>query len=196
MNENTAKLNMLRKEIETCSDNEADAIIKNAEAEAAEVLEELEKKLEAEQGGNIRRITDAFRNDEKKRVSEARFSEGRRVLMHRGKLVDEFFGEVEEKLKLKTAAPEYKAYLLGCIKKAEGMLTLDEGVRVLCREADIADVNVAIKGYSCTLEADNSIKFGGIRVSCPEKGIVIDLTLDSALENERENFSSLKEMQI
>ncbi len=196
MNENTAKLNMLRKEIETCSDNEADAIIKNAEAEAAEVLEELEKKLEAEQGGNIRRITEAFRSDEKKRVSETRFSEGRRVLMHRGRLVDEFFGEVEEGLKLKAASPEYKTYLLGCIKKAGEMLTLDNSVKIFCREADMPAVNEALKGYSCTSEADNRIKFGGMRVSCPEKGVIIDLTLDSALENERENFSSLKEMQI
>ena len=41
-----------------------------------------------------------------------------------------------------------------------------------------------------------NISIGGIIVKIPEKGIIMDLSLDAALENERESFSASEEMQL
>lgn len=196
MSENKAKLDLLREEIEKCSEKEAKAIIEEAQKYADEIISETEKSLSAERDGNIRKITDKFRNDERKRVSEICFSESKRVLLHRSALTQEFFGKVEEKLRSSVDSARYTAYLSDCIKKADGYITLDENTRVLCRECDTAALDTILKGKNCSLGSSDDIKFGGIIVSCPEKGLLIDLTLDSALEAERENFSSLKEMQL
>lgn len=196
MSENKAKLDLLREEIEKCSEKEAKAIIEEAQKYADEIISETEKSLSSERDGNVRKITDKFRNDERKRVSEICFSESKRVLLHRSALTQEFFHKVEKKLSAETSTPRYTSYLLECVKRASEYIELNASAKVFCKESDIPAVNETLKSHNCSLEASDDIKFGGIIVSCPEKGMLIDLTLDSALETERENFSSLKEMQL
>ncbi|MBQ7835477.1 MAG: V-type ATP synthase subunit E [Ruminiclostridium sp.] len=196
MSENKAKLDLLREEIEKCSEKEAKAIIEEAQKYADKIISETEGKLSSEMNGNVRKITDKFRNDERKRVSEICFSESKRVLLHRNNLTSEFFSKVEEKLNNAVDTARYTDYLADCVTKADDYITLDENTRVLCRECDTAALDTILKSKTCSLGSTDDIKIGGIIVSCPEKGILIDLTLDSALETERESFSSLKEMQL
>lgn len=196
MNENQAKIDLLRKEIESSSEKEAAAIVSAAEKQAEETLSALTKELSARHDGTVRKAADDFRNSEKKRVSEVCFSEGKRVLMHRGRLVEEFFGKVEEKLTALTETPRYLAYLEGCVKKAQEFAPLESGVTVLCRPCDTAALDGILKEYNCSLAPCDTIKIGGILVKYQEKGILTDLTIDAALEAEREKFTSLKEMQL
>lgn len=195
MKENTAKLNMLRREIETASDKEAAAIIESAETAASEMLGELEKKLISEQEGNIRKITDAFKNSEKKRVSEIRYEEGKRVLSYRNKLVDELFEEIKERIIKAVDTPEYNKYLKNAAEKASAIIPLNEKTKAFCKASHIETVK-AILGNGCAVLDSSSIEIGGIIFEYTETGIIVDLSLDVALENERERFSSLKEMQI
>ena len=196
MSENKAKLDLLREEIEKCSEKEAKAIIEEAQKYADKIISETEGQLSSEMNGNVRKITDKFRNDERKRVSEICFSESKRVLLNRNNLTSEFFSKVEEKLNNAVDTARYTDYLADCVTKADDYITLDENTRVLCRECDTAALDTILKSKTCSLGSTDDIKIGGIIVSCPEKGILIDLTLDSALETERESFSSLKEMQL
>lgn len=196
MKENQAKLNLLREEIENCSEKEAAALVEAAEKSAEETVSALEKELSAKRSGNIRRITEDFRTAERKRVSETCFRENRRVLLRRNELTEEFFSAVKEKLVTLTETPRYTAYLSASAERAEKEMPLDEKTKVLCRECDTAALVAILKGKNCALEAVKNIEIGGIMVSCPEKGIILDLTLDSALEAEREGFSALKEMQL
>lgn len=196
MNENNAKLDLLRREIEQYSEKETKTIIEAAQKSAEDALCALENELERENEANLRRITESCRTEQKKRVSEICFLEGKRVLFHRSALVEDFFLKVEERLTAELSTPRYTAYLEKSIREAGDAVPMTENTRVLCRERDMAAVKAALSGYSCAVEAVSDIKIGGIIVSCPERGIIIDLTLDAALETERERFSSLKEMQL
>lgn len=196
MNENASKLEALRKEIEDCSEREAEAIVKTAEQAAAAKIAELEKKIYAEHEGNLRNITEKFKSDEKNRISEVRFSEGRRVLLHRNKLVDEFFKTVEKKLADALSQPKYKDYICNSIRLVNEKYPIDETTVVLCKECDSALVSDALSDYKAKTTVSSEIKLGGIILKYPEKNIIIDMSLDAALEKEREEFVSLKEMQL
>ena len=50
--------------------------------------------------------------------------------------------------------------------------------------------------YGAKAAADRNIVLGGLIFKYPEKGIYIDLTLDTAFENERSAFSARSEMQL
>ncbi len=195
MNENKTKLELFRKEIEKCAQKEAAVLMETAEKEAQSKLSALERELEAKRSGDILKLTEDFRSKERKRVSEVCFSEGKRVLLHRNRLVEDFFDGIEKKLYSCLETPVYDEYLSACVKKAEKEASLENAV-VLCREKDTNVVNKALSAVNCSLEADNSIKIGGIIVKYPSTGVLIDLTLDTALEEEKERFSSLKEMQL
>ncbi len=196
MNENQTKLDLLRKEIEKSSLKETEAIVSEAEKSSAQTLDTLTKELSGQHDSRIRKITDDFRNSEKKRVSEVCFSEGKRVLTHRNMRVNEFFGRIEKKLCELTETPRYTAYLSDCIKKAQEYSPLTEGVTVLCRTCDTAVMDGLLKDFNCSLSQCDDIKIGGILVKYEEKNILTDLTIDAALESEREKFSALKEMQL
>lgn len=195
MSENTAKLNKLRKEIESCSENDAAAITEAAQKAADEALAAAEKEARREKKSDTRSAIEKFRTEERKRVSEARFSMNRHVLMHRTKLVDEFFLQVEESLKDKTSKEEYKEYLKRSISKAEDICSLEEA-QVYCRREDIAVVAELLTGKGADITVSEDISIGGIIVRIPEKGVIMDLSIDAALEKEREQFSASKEMQL
>lgn len=195
MSENSLKLLKLRKEIENCAKAEAAAIVSEAQNRADESVSAAEKEIRKESRNDTRDIIEKFKADERKRVSEMRFSEGKRVLMHRGRLVDDFFVKVKAEIESRRENPEYIAYLEQCIAAAEKQYSLS-GADIYCRKEDVDTVSklTLLKGADVKLSV--SIELGGITVKIPEKGIIIDLTLDSALISEREAFSSLKEMQL
>lgn len=195
MSENAAKLNKLRKEIEGCSESEAAAIVEAAQKAADAALATAEKEIRGQQKDNTRQTVEKFRNDERRRVSEMRFSEGKRVLLHRGRLADEFFARVEAEIKAETEKEGYKDYLARSIAEAREHFSL-ENAEVYCRECDIAVVGGLVSENGVQVLASDSIALGGIVVKIPEKGILMDLSLDSALEKERESFSASKEMQL
>ncbi len=195
MSENTAKLTKLRKEIESCSESEAAAIVEAARKAADEALETAEKEIRGQHKQNTRKTVEQFRNAERKRVSEVRFSEGRRVLVHRGKLTDEFFVRVENEIKAETKKPVYIDYLSRSIMQAEEKFSLS-GAELYCREEDIEAVKAAASGKDVQVIHSDSIILGGIIVRIPEKNILMDFSLDAALESERESFSASKEMQL
>lgn len=196
MNENTVKLESLRREIEEYSAKEAEAIIEEAKRSAELTLNSLEETLRRKQDGDIIKITEDFKNSEKKRVSEIRFAESKRVLLKRNALVSEFFTDVEKSLLDAANTPKYDEYLKNCALKANKTIPLDETAAAYCKETDIERVRAAVKAFNCSVEADSSIAVGGIIFKYSKSGIIINLTLDSALEDEREKFASLKEMQI
>lgn len=195
MNENTAKLNKLRKEIERCAESEATAIIEAAQKSADEAVAAAEKQVRRTYKDNTRQTVENFRAEERRRISEMRFSEGRRVLMHRAALVEEFFSRVEAELRAETEKESYKDYLARSIAEARAAFSL-ENAQVYCREQDFAVVGSLISENGVQVLASDSISIGGIIVKIPEKGIIMDLSLDAALENERENFSASEEMQL
>ena len=195
MSENTAKLNKFRKEIESCSESEAAEIIEAAQKAADEALRTVEKETRSAVKHNTRKTVDKLTNDERKRVSEKRFSEGRRVLLHRTKLAEEFFSRVEAAIKAETAKETYRDYIGNSLCRAEKHFPLDNS-EIYCMEKDIAVVKELLSGKCAQVLASDSIALGGIIVKIPESGIIMDLSLDAALEKERENFSALKEMQL
>lgn len=195
MSENSLKLLKLRKEIENCAKAEAAAIISDAQNRADESVSAAENEIRRESRNDTRDIIEKFKADERKRVSEMRFSEGKRVLMHRGKLVDEFFEKVKAEIENRREKPGYVAYLEQCIAAAEKQYSLS-GAVIYCRKEDTDTVSKLILLKGAEVKVSGSIELGGITVKIPEKGILIDLTLDSALNKEREAFSSLKEMQL
>lgn len=196
MNENASKLEAIRKEIEECSQCEAKAIVDNAESGSAEKIAELERKIFSESESNLRNITEKFRADEKKRVSEIRFSESKRVLIHRKEKVTEFFDLVEKKLSESLSDEKHTAYIKNSVEDVSRIYPLTGDTVVLCLEKDLKLVNNALAGYNFKTETTSDIKIGGVILSYPEKNLIIDLTLDAALEKEREAFTASAEMQL
>ncbi len=193
---NNAKLEKLRLQIEQAAALDAKRITENAEKQAKAIIEEECERAKKEENTVMLSKMSRLENDERKRVSESRYSADRKVLLHRNAVVNGLFDEVKSEIADFTASDKYEAHLSKCAEKADKEHKLDSSVLAYCRKKDNAAAEKVLSKYGVKIENDRNIVLGGLLFKYPNKGIFIDLTLDSVFESEREAFSSRSEMQL
>lgn len=194
MNENTDKLEIFRAELEKISSDEAEKLLSTAKKQADGGLSELKERLDATSREKVRKAAEDAEISEKKRVSEVRFSENRRVLLHRAAIMDEFFGEIEKKVGEKLGSEEYRLYLERCLNEADEYRRIDGETTVLCRAEDVPTVKRLVP--AAAVEPSDNIRRGGIMLSYGGQSAFVDFTLDTVLAQERERFAMRTELQI
>lgn len=190
------KLEKLKQQIEAAAEQDAKRMTDEAEKRAKAMLDEEAARIEKEQSGAMLAKISRYENDERKRVSESRYAADRKVLLHRNALVDGLFDEIKDELASFTGSDKYKTHLEKCAECADKQEKLDSSVLVYCRRSDRELADAVVKKYGVKVETDRNIMLGGLMFRYPEKGIIIDLTLDTAFENERGAFAAKSEMQL
>jgi len=112
----------------------------------------------------------------------------RRLFEERAAIEEEVFAEAKKRLLAFAAGDKYDEYLNRSAQKAAQMLS-PVGVTVRVRPTDVcksALLTAIIPG--CTVVTDHIIAVGGFTAEDAEKGVLIDMTLDSRLEQQREKF--------
>lgn len=196
MAESAAKLERLKQQIQQAAEAEAKHITEDAEKRAKAIIDEETERIEKEQSKAMLSKLSRFENDERKRVSESKYAADRRVLLHRNSLVDGLFDEIKSDLAELTASDKYKAHLAKCAECADKTEKITADVNVYCRKNDLAAAEEIMKKYGAKVDTDRNIRLGGLIFKYPDKGLFIDLTLDTAFENERGAFASRSEMQL
>ena len=118
------------------------------------------------------------------------------MLLYRKEKVAEFFAQVEKKLSESLSDEKYTAYIKNSVEAVNEKYPITSDTVVLCKEKDSKLIKEALKGYDFKAEVSSDIKIGGVILNYPEKNLIIDLTLDAALEKEREAFTASTEMQL
>lgn len=188
---NAEKVEMFRAAIDKQADEDIAQstkdirVKKNAagKARAEHALAEELSKLRAESSANEMRY--------KKELSRCEFETTKAVRAHRKKLIDDFFEELRGDLERFTKSDKYEDFLKRSLAKAES--ALGEKFVVLAAAKDVDRVKKLTKHE---VRAELSIMLGGIGGLCEETGLYADLTLDSALESEREAFTDKTELRL
>ena len=189
-------LGQLEKRINAAAEADAKNILADAEKRAEAMINEENERSEKEHGSALNVRVSKYRSAERKRVSEKKYAADRKVLLHRNELVDGLFGEIRKEIGEFTASGDYAAHLEKCVKAADSREKLDASATVYCRKADLDAVGKLAGPYGVKVETDRNIVLGGLIFKYPEKGIYIDLTLDTAFESERGAFAARSEMQL
>lgn len=192
----SAKLGKFEQHINAAATADAENILADAEKRAEAMIKEERERFENERDSVLGTKISKYRADERKRVSERRYAADRKVLMHRNSLVDGLFADIGKDLEALAASDKYEAHLNACAEAADRREKIDGTVCVYCRKADLALAERIAGRYGAKAAADRNIVLGGLIFKYPEKGIYIDLTLDTAFENERSAFSARSEMQL
>ena len=189
-------LEKLRQQIAEAAELDAKRIAEDAEKRAKAMIDEENARIEKEQGGAMLSRISRFESGERKRVSESRYAADRKVLLHRNALVDSLFDDIRAELADFAASDKYKAHLAKCAERADREEKITPDVSVYCRKSDLSAAEEVMKKYGVKVSPERSISLGGLVFKYPAKGIFIDLTLDTAFENERGAFASRSEMQL
>lgn len=136
----------------------------------------------------IQRAVSNIRSDVGSQLS-ARMLENRRVLLaRREEITDAVLQKAAEKVSRFTASEGYDAFLAASAKKAASVL---RGGRptVYLRPADLSHQAAVVGALGdCSVEADDSIRLGGLRMVDGDGKVAVDDTLDTRLAGQREWF--------
>ena len=190
------RLDKLKEQIQAAAELEAKRITDDAKKQAKAMLDEEKDRIRREHNSAMLSKFSRYESDERKRVSESKYAADRKVLLHRNSLVDELFGEIKEGLAEFVASDAYTSHLAKCAERADAQEKITSDVSVYCRKSDLAAAEKLMKKYGASVAADRNIRLGGLVFKYPAKGIFIDLTLDTAFENERGEFAARSEMQL
>lgn len=179
------------------------AINRDAENRRARILDEAEEFRRQElQKAEDAALTEAYHliQDEiaqmRRRIrheSSMRMMEKHRaVLLRREEITSEVFAEAQKRVLAFTQTEPYTQYLTQCAREAASMMA-DSPVIVRMKAEELKKyqelISPAFAG-DCSFLTSDDILLGGMLIECPEKGLVVDETLDSRLESERTWFSA------
>ncbi len=120
----------------------------------------------------------------------------RRLFEQRVAIENDIFAEAEKRLRAFASGDKYDSYLTAAAEKVAGAVGYG-AVTVRVRPGDEgkkALLGVLIPG--CEVKTDPSIRIGGFTAEMTDRGVLVDMTLDSRLERQREEFRRNPELTI
>lgn len=189
-------------------DKFSSAVLKDAEEQRSKILAEIEEYRRSElEKAEEEILHDAYvmiqneiasiKNKHSRKISLAELEGRRNQLVLRDRLVDKVFEETASKIAAFTKTDGYRQYMIDLVKKScdqipEGSIVISVKKDDLFLSSDL----IAASGRDAKVEANAVIQLGGVLVSNPEKGIVVDETLDLKLNNQKDWFISVSGLSI
>jgi len=122
-------------------------------------------------------------------LSKAENASRKSVFEKRQEIENKVFERAAQKLLDYTKTDKYIKKLLESAKAISDKLTADDVVLYICdRDMKFKDKIISAFGKKCDIQVSNEIKIGGIMGISRKIGLLIDETLDTKLENQKEWF--------
>jgi len=185
-----------------------DAITQYAEKQKDKINKEVEEykaqKIEQATRSGLQDAYDLIQRDITTRkaaivteTSQKELSIRSSVFEERGRICDEIFKRASKKIVEYTNSPEYSDYLIRSAQNICNVIGKETKCIVYIREADMKyhdSISAVIS--NAEYKADNSIKLGGIKAAATDSNILIDSTLDTALNDQRDWFVSNSGLKV
>lgn len=174
-------------EINRVSDIEIQKIEEEIEEVREKSIQTMEAETQREAGIEREQLLKEMMSDHAIALSKAHEETNRKLMSMRKELSDRIFQEAVTKVKEFTNRDEYKDYL---IKKAAELASANfANVTIYVSKKDEALLPAICKAYGDAKgEVDPEILIGGLRLECLEKGIVVDETFDTGIDEQSEWF--------
>lgn len=189
-------------------DKFSSAVLQDAEENRQKILREIDEYRKSElEKAEEEVLREAYvliqseiadvKNKHSRKISIAELEGRRKLLLEREELADKVFAEAADRLRAFVTSEGYLKFLCGIVKRhAEKLPAGQLLIEVRGDDLQYSSVLAAAGGREAEVKANPAIRLGGVIVSCPARGLVIDETLDSRLNGQREWFTSQAGLSI
>lgn len=171
------------------------AILERASAQSRKIQQETEEAKKHELDQEESKLLDSFycetqakinkiKTDNTKELGRVSARLKKELYAQREQYLSEMLARVRVELSAFVQTEKYPAFL---DRKAAALCGQWEGGCLRVRPADLVH-RAVLEKYGRPVEGDNTIQLGGVILSDPENGVVIDESLDAALESQRQWF--------
>lgn len=175
-------------EIQRVSGIEIEKIESEIDSIRQKSIEEMEEEAQREAGLTKEQEIKEMMADQAIRISKLHEETNRKLMKKRRELFDAIFDEAKIKLKGYASSSECIQLLK---QKAADLGTKDfDHVTFYTAKKDSELLKTLQEAYgkACDGKADETIELGGFRMECESRGIVIDETFDTGLDEQKDWF--------
>lgn len=174
--------------VNTQVSDEMDRIIAEGVDEKTRILKEVNDEAAKNAYDNIQQCAKVSADKYGLVVNKAELDMKKDILKFRAELVDKMFGEIKEKLITFRQSDKYLPYLIRLISASD----LEDGVVIHLGSGDMkyADKLKKELKVNASFYEDELIRLGGLSVFYPEKSVIDDRTIDTALVEGKKKFAA------
>ncbi len=187
MTDETEKLRRFKDAVFAEADEKVNKILADAQAQKDEILKKAELNAEAYKQEEIAKIDREENSRLIRGVSSAKLESQRNILTHREEVADRVFENVRRRVEQFSAGPGYTDWLKKAAAAAAGKYP-DRRATVYLRGSDekLSDEIKSATGFD--VKTSGAIRLGGAMIRFEGINAELDLTFDSAVERERQDF--------
>ncbi|MGN1182217.1 MAG: V-type ATP synthase subunit E [Faecalibacillus sp.] len=187
----------IRDEIEKIASQEEKEILDEAAALEKEAYSQMETEAKKDAKHQLEKELAAISSNASIEAATNLEKRTKKLVEKRETLMKDIFTKAKEQLNAFVKSKDYKDYLLNHIERIgkEYQMT---GCILHLKEDDMIYKNDLIKayGFEIDVKVDQQIQLGGFIIDNPDTHVIVDETLDTALENQKDWFYKTSGLMI
>lgn len=188
MKNETEKLNKFKLAVFAEVEQQAQSIVKEAQAQQKQLLSEAKEESQTELLTELEKIDKEFEAGKVRAVSSRKLESQRNVLTHRNEMIDKVFDNIRNSLAEFCKSEQYAELLKQRLELCEQQTGGAECTAYFAKR-DLELGKKLCKGTKFTAEPSQSILLGGVTVVCESSGIACDCSFDTSLAQQRQDFT-------
>lgn len=188
----------MKEEIERLASLEEEKILAEAKELEAEAYQQIKAEAKKDADALLAKELVEISSNASVEASLSQEEKTKKFTLRQKKLMlQKIFKEAKNRLNEFVNSNDYKTYLIKHMEKISSLYQMSDSILKL-RQNDIkyADDLVKAYGIDLTVEVSDEIKIGGFIIENKATNVVVDESLDTALENQKEWFYKTSGLMI
>ena len=187
----------MKEEIERLANLEEEKILAEAKELEIEAYEQIKNEAKKDADALLAKELAEISSNASVEASLSQEEKTKKLVETREAYVAKIFKEAKNRLTEFVNGDDYKTYLIKHMEKISSLYQMSDSILKL-RQNDIkyADDLVKAYGIDLTVEVSDEIKIGGFIIENKATNVVVDESLDTALENQKEWFYKTSGLMI
>lgn len=180
----------MKDEIEHAAGKEEKKILDEVQKLEKEAYESMKEEAQRDADLQLKQIVDEMTSNASSEISESHIERTKKLIEKRDGYVKDIFEKALKALNDFVGSNEYKDFMIQKVQKVVQEYQLPSSVMHIRKEDESMKADL-VKAYGIDIEVivDDHIHIGGFVIENKESSMVIDETLDFALESQKEWFN-------
>ncbi len=180
----------MKDEIERQAKNEEKSILDEVKALEDEAYESMKAEAKRDADLKLKQEEEEMSSNASAEISESHIERTKKLIEKRDEYVKDIFTKARNELIAFSESKDYASFMKAKIEKVAADFTGERAVMYVASK-DLAMEKELVKafGHDIKVEANDDITIGGFIIEDKESSLVVDETLDFALDNQKEWFN-------
>ena len=180
----------MKEEIEKQAKSEEEKILAEVQALEDEAHESMKAEAKKDADLRLKQEEQEIRSQASSEISESHIERTKKLIEKRDEYVKDIFNKAKEELVAFTKSKDYASFMKAKVEKVAGEFNTDGSVMYVTKnDLSLKDELVKAFGKDVDVEASDDITIGGFIIENKASSLVVDETLDFALNNQKEWFN-------